>query len=910
MLWFASIASADQVVRGRPLIVTGIARDAAGDVFLAAPNKNSVVKATPDGSGGYTTTTVDTNLDHPNGVAVDGSGNVFIADTNNNRVVEDKPDGSGHYTQTVVDTLVSGPQGVAVDGSGDVFVADTSNNRVVKDTPDGSGGYNGSLVAGGLNSPYGVAVDGSGNVFVADTGNGRVLEEKPDGGGYTGSLVKGGLAFPYGVAVDGSGDVYTFTSTPRIPSIGWLVKETPDGSGGYSQSVLSTAVTFPRGIAVEGSDDVLVSEPVLQKIVRVTPGGCGCPQNVIDTGVLYPLGVAVDGSGDVFIADAGTNEVSEEKPDGSGGYNHVVVKGALNGPGGVAVDRAGNVFIADTYDNRVLEEKRNRSGGYTTVTVDTGLSSPMGIAVDSSGHVFVADTGNSQVVEEKPNGSGGFTPAVIDTDLSHPYGVAVDRSGNVFVTDSGNNRVVKDAPDGSGGYARQSTVDSAVSDPRGIAVDGLGYLFVSDNGDEQVVADKPNRDGTYSQSVVNDYTDTPNGIAVDRSGNVFLGDSYGVREHVNSLTSVSVGARLDPSGTYTVTATALNEWGERMPAYADSSPTWSDTASELGSQTPAPFVSGTSVSRGVTLPTPTRGDTLSVTTDAVTGTSAPFDVAGPLAKFATSIRGAAAAGQPTTIVVHAEDTAGSVIRNYVASPSWSDSSGQLAASPAAFSGGVSTTTATFANPYHRDQITVTDGSVSSQGGPFNVVGPLAKFVIARQGVPTAGQSFTVNVYAEDAVGTVVRDYGGSPTWSDASGTLSGSPDAFSNGVSTNTVTISSAYKGDRITVTDGSVSTEGGAFNVVGPLAKFVIPVHGPLTVDQGITPLVYAEDSLGDVIRNYSGSPSWSDLPGQVFGSPEPFYNGISTNSVAWGFPYNRDQITVTDGSVSSQSNRFTINS
>src|SRR5437588_12777012 len=124
------------------------------------------------------------------------------------------------------------------------------------------------------------------------------------------------------------------------------------------------------------------------------------------------------------------------------------------------------------------------------------------------------------------------------------------------------------------------------------------------------------------------------------------------------------------------------------------------------------------------------------------------------------------------------DAAGDVIRHYSGSASWSDTGGQLRGRPAAFSGGVSVNTVTFATPLHAERITVKNGSVSSQSAVFNVVGPLAKFDIRVPTSPTAGSPFTVKVYAEDSAGNQLSGYHGSPTWSDLSGHVTGSPVAF------------------------------------------------------------------------------------------------------------------------------------
>ena len=92
---------------------------------------------------------------NPSGVAVDRAGDVFIADPGDSEVVEDTPDGSGGYVQSVVDSGLSAPQGVAVDRAGDVFIADPGDSEVVEDTPDGSGGYVQSVVDSGLSAPQG-----------------------------------------------------------------------------------------------------------------------------------------------------------------------------------------------------------------------------------------------------------------------------------------------------------------------------------------------------------------------------------------------------------------------------------------------------------------------------------------------------------------------------------------------------------------------------------------------------------------------------------------------------------------------------------------------------------------------------------------------------------------------------------
>jgi hypothetical protein len=909
LLFAASASASDVVIRDSAVGAAGIALDGSGDVFLTDPLKNEVVVAKPDGHGGNSVTVVDdSGLSGPTAVALDGSGDVFIADNGNDRVVKDTPDGSGGYTQSVVDGSVSSPNGVAVDGSGNVYVAATGDNTVFKDTPGGGGGYTQSVVDSSFIGPFAVAVDGSGNLFVADTGGQRVVKDTPDGsGGYTQSTVVTGVTDAFGIAVDESGDVYTETGNYS------LIKLTPDGSGGYTQSTVDSGLYFPFGLAVDASKNVFVADPPLTQTFEEQPQDCGCyTRKLVDTGVVSPSAAVLDGSGHVFIADTGNDRVVEEKPS-SGGYTQALVDDNLSQPGAVAVDSAGDLFIADTGNDRVVEDKPDGAGGYTQSVVDSALSFPSGVAVDGSGNVFVADSGNGRLVEEEPDGSGGFTPHVvgIGMSLSFPYGIALDRFGDVFIADLGGNEVVEAKSDGHGGYTSAVVDDSNVSGPQGVAVDREGWVFVGDTGNDQVLAEQPNGSGGYSTHLV-ENSDEPAGLAADPSGNLIIAQSScdcgKVVEHPITLASVAVKVTPDTAGKYTVAATALSPWEERMPKYSDSSPTWSDTEGELGSQTPAPFIGGSSFTTGVTMSRPVPSNTLSVTTNGITGTSKPFAVYGAVTQFTLGFQKPVTAGQPVTVTIYARDANGKVVPTYSGTPTWSDLSGHLSGSPAAFSGGASTNTVTFPTQYHKDRITVTDGAVSDQTGPFNVLGPVAGFATSVARPVSAGTGFSVQLTAYDAVGDVITNYSGTPTWSDSSGQLSGSPAAFSNGVSGNTVTLANPAHTDRITITDGGVSSQTGQFNVYGPMSKFDLSIQKPVTSGTPFAVTVYAEDSAGNVIAGYSGSPTWSDKSGGLTGSPAAFTNGASNNTVTLPSPYYKDRITVTDAPISSQTGPFNV--
>ena len=188
---------------------TGIAVDAAGNVFIAE-GLNSVVLELPAG-GSAPITLPFNNLQEPIAVAVDGAGDVFVTQTFNSQIAE-LPAGSTTQVTLPFQGLAS-PDGLVVDGAGNVFVADSGNGRVVE-LPAG-GGAQVTIPLSGLNSPAGLALDATGDLFVADSGNHRVLE-LPAGSGTQVTLPFTGSAIGPFVAVDPAGDVFA-SSDIQVP---------------------------------------------------------------------------------------------------------------------------------------------------------------------------------------------------------------------------------------------------------------------------------------------------------------------------------------------------------------------------------------------------------------------------------------------------------------------------------------------------------------------------------------------------------------------------------------------------------------------------------------------------------------------------------------------------------------------
>lgn len=546
----------------------GIAIDSAGSLYVADRTANVIRKV----SGGSITTYAGTGfagfsgdgglaaaaqLNGPTGVAIDAAGNLYIADTKNSAVRKVAPNGvistvagngpagysgdGGPATSAALD----GPQGLAVDAAGNLYIADSGNNRVRVVAPNGTistfagtglATYSGDNVGGtGITSssgdggpatkssvviPTAVAADSSGNIYIADYGNSKVRVVSngmirsiagnnsgvaPAPGGDTAVSIR--LNGPTGVAVDSMGNVYLAEG-----SIG-------SGSGlaigDFRIWQISAAGVFSAA-AGNGLDSY---------------SGDGGPAPVAQIDV--PGAVAVDAAGNFYIADSLNHRVRKISAagvittvagTGVAGYSGdggAATSAQLDGPMGVAADAYGDIFIADTGNNRI--RKVTADGTIYTVVGNgnagffgdggmgplAALHAPESVAVDAAGNLYIADTGNQRVraVTQalsvrtlagtgQPGLSGDGGPAV-NAQLSAPAAVALDSAGNVYIADRNNGRIRRVSSAGTITSVAGSSSPNGIGDggpalaaglaaPQGVAVDGAGDLFISDTGHNRV----------------------------------------------------------------------------------------------------------------------------------------------------------------------------------------------------------------------------------------------------------------------------------------------------------------------------------------------------------------------------------------------------------------------------------------
>ena len=467
----------------------GIALDAAGNLYIADRNNHRIRKVSPDGM----ITTVAGNGQSaysgdggpatsasfiPSGIALDAAGNLYIADRGNLRIRKVSPQGtistvagngefgfSGDGGPAILAGLLD-PVDVALDATGNLFIGDALNRGLRRVAPDGiistvagtgsfrTSGDGGPATIAELNFPTRMALDPSGNLYIAEVDSHRIRKISTEGIISTGDGTPGffgdgrlatsaSLFHPRGLAVDAAGNVFIADSRNnrirKVSAAGIITTVAGNGQRGFSGDggpAIDASLNSPFGVAVDTAGNLYIADSNNRRVRKVSPEGmistvAGSGQRgfsgdggpAIDASLVLPVDLALDGGGNLYIADFSNSRIRKVSPDG------VITTVAGTGEFGFAGD-----------------------GGAATNAV---LAGPIGLTFDGAGNLYFADRSNHRIRKVTPQGtistvagngvlgySGDGGPAT-SASLSTPRGARADAAGTLYIADSGNHRIRK-----------------------------------------------------------------------------------------------------------------------------------------------------------------------------------------------------------------------------------------------------------------------------------------------------------------------------------------------------------------------------------------------------------------------------------------------------------------------------------
>lgn len=332
--------------------------------------------------GGITKPDTSPTFNSPTGLALDAAGNIYVADWGNNLIRKIAPGGvvttfagsgfAGHTDASGTLASFTQPVGLAIDARGNLFVADAGNNLIRQVKPSGavttvagsdSSGYADALgAAASFFHPLSVAVDANDNIYVADAGNNLIRLIKPGGSVSTlaGTVNSGSSATlspfnnPSGIALLGNGNLlvanYLDDDILQVSPSGttgiFAGQDTVQGSA--NGRALSATFFYPNSVAADANGNIYVSDGVNNLIRKIdvngnvsTLAGSGAAGAIDSTGVYAsfngPAGLAVDATGNIYVADANNNEIRRISP--AGVVTTIAGTGLQGAQNGIAITR-------------------------------------------------------------------------------------------------------------------------------------------------------------------------------------------------------------------------------------------------------------------------------------------------------------------------------------------------------------------------------------------------------------------------------------------------------------------------------------------------------------------------------------------------------------------------------------------
>ncbi len=362
----------------------------AGDVYTIAGQADGQAGCQCDGLPA-----TKAFLDHPTGIAADAAGDLYIADSGNNRIQEvpnengvqwgqqmtagdmytvaGAQNGTEGYTGDggpAASALLGNPVALALDKAGDIYIADTWNNRIQEiyasggqnwgntgwtagdmytvagsaTAVQGDSGDSGPATSALMNAPAGMFTDAAGDLFIADMGNNRIREVPATSGTFYGQAMAAGdmytiaggtwgssgdggpataasLEYPQSIAVDPSGDVYFADSASN------RIREIANANGTqWGQSMTADDIYTVAGSATGTSGNAGDGGPATSALMATTQS------------------VSLDPEGDLYVTDNANDTIREVAsaipaaiPPAPGQTSSLALAPSGNAPGGLTI---------------------------------------------------------------------------------------------------------------------------------------------------------------------------------------------------------------------------------------------------------------------------------------------------------------------------------------------------------------------------------------------------------------------------------------------------------------------------------------------------------------------------------------------------------------------------------------------
>jgi sugar lactone lactonase YvrE len=425
-----------------------------------------------DDSGGVT----NVRFSVPTGLALDAAGNLYVADADNDRVRRISFTNHGAATTTLRDQsgnplYFNEPWGLASDGKGALYVGRLGDGLVTKvqlgaiptvsDVTDGSG------MAIMFNLASSVALDAAGTLYVSESSVSNPLVELTPGAGAISTLINSNPS-TFTLAYGGSDNRLYLADQATVGSIG-----TPATSGAVTPiagraghpgnrdgAVAQASFNQPTSMVYDGGDEVYILDSGSRAIRKLHLPTGEVSTLVAETGdwspFVRPFSLTSDRHGNLYVIDGDRSVIPHtiRKIATATGAVSIAYTGIYLSS--LAADDAGNFYV----------------GSYNTI---------VRISAASGATQILAGTANLAGKTDSKDGQALF---------GHLQGLLWDGASTLYVADDSAIRTVStvdgttttiagiaDQPgdlDGTGSRARFSI-------PRALALDSAGVLYIGDN---------------------------------------------------------------------------------------------------------------------------------------------------------------------------------------------------------------------------------------------------------------------------------------------------------------------------------------------------------------------------------------------------------------------------------------------